>query len=449
MIGSLEWLLNKSIGEKQNDISTEIGRLHAKADNTHTEIGSLHAKADNTHTEIGSLHTKVNDVSAGIGGLYFKADNTHTEIGSLHTKVNDVSAGIGGLYFKADNAYAAIVGLYEKVDECIKLYSKLASPQDDFVYVKNGLIDYGGSFKEYFLKNNMPEKIAVLKEGLDEESKNRLDIYLNRFLYFPDGRLVKHYNLSKVFYDSLYTEEEKNFLKEFEDNPSQYGGFYSELGFQTTDAWVFHHGLKFSSNKVKEYIKNKDFIDGGAWIGDGVVMFNKHYNPNKIFAFEISPKNCECFKQTMNINRIPNDKYHLVPLGLGDKKENMYIADDWGVSTSILISGEKKTEVCLTDLDSYVNDNKINPGFIKANLEGYGLKALNGMVNTIRTHRPVLSLAIYHTPEEFFEMKPLLTEITKDINYRITLDRFSVKTDVVIDITIFAYPAELYEGEIL
>jgi len=412
---------HNDIEEKQNNLSTDVGGLYVKADNTHTEISSLHDKVDNAYAEIGNLHAK--------------ADNAYKVTGGLLTKV--------------DNANAEISGLHSKIDEFIKSYSKLASPQDEFIYVQNGVIDYAGSFKEYFLKNNMPEKIAILKDGLDEESKKRLDVYLNRLLYFPDGRLVKHYKLSKVYYDSLYTEEEKTFLKSYRENPSQYNGFYSEFGFRTTDAFVFHHGLKLSSNKIKEYIKNKDFIDGGAWIGDGVVMFNKFYNPNKIIAFELSPKNCESFMRAMNFNTVANDKYHLVPMGLSDKKEKIYIADGWGASTSVMIPGEFKTEVSLTDLDSYVNDYKINPGFIKADLEGCGLKALIGMANTIKKFRPVLSLAIYHSPEEFFEIKPLLTEITKDKNYKITIDRYSVQTDVVIDITIFAYPAELDEERIV
>lgn len=62
-------------------------------------------------------------------------------------------------------------------------------------------------------------------------------------------------------------------------------------------------------------------------------------------------------------------------------------------------------------LDTYLQQlNKTVPqvGFIKLDLEGYGVRALRGMEKTIRKDRPVLSLSIYHSPEELFETKKVL-----------------------------------------
>lgn len=54
--------------------------------------------------------------------------------------------------------------------------------------------------------------------------------------------------------------------------------------------------------------------------------------------------------------------------------------------------------------------NKTIPqiGFIKLDVEGYGVRALRGMEKTIQKSRPVLSLSIYHSPEELFETKKVL-----------------------------------------
>ena len=56
-------------------------------------------------------------------------------------------------------------------------------------------------------------------------------------------------------------------------------------------------------------------------------------------------------------------------------------------------------------LDSYIQKVENPIGFIKADIEGAMFDALKGMVKTIRKYRPVLSFAIYHSAEEFFETK--------------------------------------------
>lgn len=290
----------------------------------------------------------------------------------------------------------------------------------------------------------MPEKIALLKNGLDEMSKKNIDLYLNRMLYLPDRDLRQFYKLSNEYINSLYTEEEKTFLKLREEELIQYKNNFS-VDVYAPDVFTFHHGLRFSSNKVKEYIKNKDFIDGGAWIGDSVLILTRYYNPQKVYAFELSPKNCQSFQTVMDNNNIPKDKYHLIPMGLGDKREKIYFDDVGGLGASGLWKGNAEAE--LTDLDSFVEEKKLNVGFIKADLEGYGLKALKGMADVIKTYRPVLSLAIYHSTKEFFEMKPLLEQIVKDKNYKITIKQFHVFIENLTEITLFAYPSELDETD--
>jgi hypothetical protein len=147
----------------------------------------------------------------------------------------------------------------------------------------------------------------------------------------------------------------------------------------------------------------------------------------------------------METNNISQDRYCLVPMGLADRRQEILFEDTGTQGTGVLLKGS--AEGIITDLDSFVNEKGINVGFIKADLEGYGLKGLKGMINTIKSFRPVLSLPIYHSTEEFFEMKPILDEIVKDKNYRIKVRHFDVFVGNTTDITLFAYPAELDEGD--
>ena len=43
--------------------------------------------------------------------------------------------------------------------------------------------------------------------------------------------------------------------------------------------FYYKHGLKYVPDNVGDGLKNKDFIDGGAYIGDSALMFEKYYQP--------------------------------------------------------------------------------------------------------------------------------------------------------------------------
>ena len=48
----------------------------------------------------------------------------------------------------------------------------------------------------------------------------------------------------------------------------------------------YHHGMRFLPDTVKDYVKGKIFIDGGAWIGDSSLVF-MNYTPKKVLAFDM------------------------------------------------------------------------------------------------------------------------------------------------------------------
>jgi uncharacterized protein YdcH (DUF465 family) len=197
---------------------------------------------------------------------FVQMTNADSKLNYLDDKINQVDDKInhvGNILNQVDNMHNQLNRLHLKMDDCISLLSTL-SRDEEFVHVSLGVINWEGNFKRYFLANNMPEKIVLLKSGLDEESKTIIDLWLERLLYLPDMHLKQYYKLSKQYLDSLYTVEEKVFAKEFWEKVPQYKtDFFLPVDQYNPDTFLYHFGLKFASNKVKEYIKNKDFIDGG------------------------------------------------------------------------------------------------------------------------------------------------------------------------------------------
>ena len=200
-------------------------------------------------------------------------------------------------------------------------------------------------------------------------------------------------------------------------------------------AAFFHHGMRFLPDSVKNYVKDKIFIDGGACFGDSCLAF-VNYGPQKILAFDISQKNAEVFHSVMKKNNIQDDKVILILNGLSDKSERISFMDGKAEGTSANVAGNTTAE--MIPLDS-CKDVDGTVGWIKIDLEGYGLPAVKGMVETIKRDRPVLTLAVYHCAEELFGIKPLLESL--DLNYKIMFR--SCRFDGYHELTLIAYPAEL------
>ena len=306
----------------------------------------------------------------------------------------------------------------------------------------SGISNRDGSFKKFFIENNMPAAIANLKANLDSESQKVIDDTIEKMLYIPDRKHRHFYRMdkeiAKEFLEFPYEKEADRICSESIESWKE--KYVLQEGSYDLEVLYKHHGLSGIGQKIKDYIKNKDFIDGGAYVGDSALVFFE-YEPKKVYSFEMSPKNSQNYYKTMNDNHIDFEKYEFVNLGISDGKYEFSINDTGENGASLTDSGN--TLVHTTDIDSYVFENNLDVGFIKTDVEGAGLLALKGMEKTIRKFRPVLSLAIYHTPEEFFETKPYLENIVKDLNYKIRIEKHNSVFHTISGVVLMAYPAEL------
>lgn len=316
---------------------------------------------------------------------------------------------------------------------------------EEFSNIETGIIDIlPGSFKTYLLENNMPEKIKALKKNLNETSINIIDSSLKKILHLPDYKYVQYYYVKKPEFLPLFEDERSIYnelmtMERYEEFAEKYK--LSELSYDL-EVLIFHHCLKNSNQKIKDYVKNKDFIDAGAFVGDSALVFFE-YEPSQVYSFEISKKNIVKFQKTMELNNIDEKSYTIVKKGLSDKYNCVEISDNAtaGVTMFVGEDGGQKTE--FITLDSFVKENNLNVGFVKADIEGSMLDAIKGMKETISKCRPVMSLSIYHSPQEFFETKPLLEEFVEDLNYKIEIKNDVSFAENLFGVTIWAYPAEL------
>lgn len=306
-----------------------------------------------------------------------------------------------------------------------------------------GLIDsIDGSFRKYFIENNMPEKIKLFKNNLDERSLQVSNITIEKMLRLPDEGVAKFCNLNIDSYKLKFDNAlDRQFSALFASNSLDIKNKY-KLSKPNYDMEVFlyHHGLKHANQKIKEYVRKKDFIDAGAYIGDSALVLAE-YDPSCIHSFEISKQHCLNYIKTMQINNIETNLYKLNNIGLSNVKQFVKLNNNGDMGKKIY--NGNGDEVQLIVLDDYTNENNLTVGFIKADIEGAMFEALEGMQETIIKDRPVLSLAIYHSAKEFFDTKILLDEICNNLDYSINIDSHFSESMHIYGTILWAYPKEL------
>jgi len=243
------------------------------------------------------------------------------------------------------------------------------------------------AFVEYLKKNEECVLTTRLKNKLDDVSRQMIDLLLYRH---------KQMNWS-------YSEGE---IEEWERNRKQTIPFlFPNDTTLIQDVFVFHNGLIFLPPDIFQQLTDGCVVDGGAASGDSALVFLE-YKPTKVYAFEPSKRQISELNETIKLNSV-SDKIEIVPYGLSDKSDICLIHDQ----------RQMMSEVPAITLDSFCHDKRI--ALIKLDIEGAELSAVQGAEATIRRDRPILLISIYHRPEDFFEIKPLIDSWGLGYNFMI------------------------------
>jgi FkbM family methyltransferase len=207
-------------------------------------------------------------------------------------------------------------------------------------------------------------------------------------------------------------------------------------------SFFFHNGLKMLPAAVQAYLRDKDVIDAGASWGDSTLVF-REYSPRRIYAFEPLPKTATVMADILARNKITAAEVQLEQLGLGGATGTLMISEAGHPNAST--ESTDNLAVPMTTVDVYAKQNRLQVGLIKADVEGMALDLVKGAADTIRRDRPVLSIAIYHSAEEFFGVYEYLRSL--DANYRFLIRSLSDSVLCEGETVLLAYPAELAPAE--
>ncbi|MBC7513223.1 MAG: FkbM family methyltransferase [Herminiimonas sp.] len=157
------------------------------------------------------------------------------------------------------------------------------------------------------------------------------------------------------------------------------------------------------------------FVDCGGYDGDTTEQFCKRYPAyRKVFLFEPSQQNIASARVRLQDVR----DVDFIPLGVSDAPGILFFNPDAGSASSV--SADGTAQIAVTTIDAAVDATNC---FIKMDLEGWELKALQGAQGHIANGHPILAIAVYHTISDFWRIPEYVLSLRPD--YRIYLRHYT------------------------
>ncbi|MBE7068996.1 MAG: FkbM family methyltransferase [Ruminococcaceae bacterium] len=160
------------------------------------------------------------------------------------------------------------------------------------------------------------------------------------------------------------------------------------------------------------FSKNTSFIDLGAYRGDTLLRFTGMF-PGFISATAVEPER-HSFKKLTECASAFSIRVTCVNALISDECGKATLTDSRGRGTRAAKVNTGR-EIDKVTVDSF--EDSANAGFIKFDVEGSELAAIEGARNTISRLKPQMKIACYHKSADLFEIPEKVFEIRDD--YRI------------------------------
>ncbi len=265
------------------------------------------------------------------------------------------------------------------------------------------------------------------KASRDEKKQLKRDFFA---MGYKESQIMDHYIFEEKVNPAFLLEHEREISKVYDllsDDESRkvylqklrYMVDYIPVKFQCLN-------MMYTDPDIIHFEENEVIIDAGAYDGDSAVLFRHSAGETAdIYSFEPDASNYSDL-----INRVcDDDKIYPELWGLWKHKDTLCFSEDGNGSSHVEKNG--RLEVKVTDLDSYCNEKKIAPTYIKMDIEGAELEAILGAKENIKKNKPKLAICLYHKPEDIYEIPLLIYEFNP--LYKMYIRHYSdCRTDTVL-----------------
>lgn len=160
---------------------------------------------------------------------------------------------------------------------------------------------------------------------------------------------------------------------------------------------------------IIETNEDEIFIDGGAYDGDTAIEYalKSNFKYKKIYSFEPDEYNFLRMKEKIKNYNLKN--IEMISKGLSNQCTTAKFASGYGVGSRIIADGDRIIETLAIDQLDLKGDI-----FIKLDIEGEELNALEGAKNTIIKNKPKLAICIYHKLNDMYSIPLYIKSIVPE-----------------------------------
>ena len=423
---------NNSLSDDIKSLSDSVTAGFDKTSKTGEYADALNGLSSDNESILADIKSLSDSVTAGFDttsktGEYVSVlDNLSADIESLSDDIKSLSDSVAAGFDKTSKTgeYAQSLLDAENTANTIRREMNLFKRQS---YLRKLYFHPGERealaklFSDAMNREDSAQRFSALISGLDNESRNTVSDIIHRMGMIADG--------NKSLQDVYTQREQEEFVRmndefsskivKLNDNLYYYNGYY--LPVNQFDSSVFFTRYGIDKLTTLDSVRNKHIIDAGGYVGDTALLFSS-YTDKSIHVFEASPSNMDIIRETIRLNQLEN----IVPVSkaLGEKSGTATFSLGERNSCNSLVERPgynypNHIEVSVITLDDYVRENNLEVGLIKVDIEGGEQLLLKGAVETIRTQHPILLISIYHSANDFFEIKPMIEKMCDKYTFRI------------------------------
>lgn len=183
---------------------------------------------------------------------------------------------------------------------------------------------------------------------------------------------------------------------------------------------------------VKQYEYNKNgkiikvesgdiVIDGGGCWGDTALYFANETGINgKVFSFEFIPNNLQIFERNLSLNEHLKNTIELIKRPIWSDSSTNVNYKDFGPGSTVSLDPfpGQDGEITTLSIDDLVTQKELNKvDFLKLDIEGAEMNALQGAARTIKRFKPKLAVALYHSVDDFEKIPRMIRELAPDYRF--------------------------------
>jgi FkbM family methyltransferase len=196
-----------------------------------------------------------------------------------------------------------------------------------------------------------------------------------------------------------------------------YGNFFGKLKSPYTQ--YFEKDIISLSNE-------EVFVDCGAYTGDTYKIFLENVNSFKhYYAFEPDEKNFSNLRNNTQGEFFEGGRISLYNVGVSNESGKLSFSSTNTGGSKFVEDGDVFVEVRSID-----DTCSIPPTFIKMDIEGFELAALQGAKETIKKFKPKLAICIYHKDTDFVEIPQFIFSLRSD--YKLYIRHYSSQIDETV-----------------